>query len=101
MKVDFNFKLVDRKGNPIKDGDSELFANELLATILDNPTEETKDPFKLLKVNKLINELYKSGKVDIDSEDAIMIKKAVSSFPVKIVISAQIIEAIEDLKKNK
>lgn len=99
MKFDLKFALKDRQGKEVKDGDGVLMANELLATILDNPTEETKDPFKLLKVDKIIRDLFESGKIEVDSEDVSMIKKSIASFPIKVVLSAQLIEYLNKEKK--
>ena len=101
VKLNLNFKITDRKGTPIKDSDSELMANEVVAAILENPTEDImKDPLKLLKRNKLVKGLYDGKIPQVESQEVESIEKAVSGSYLKLFISAQILEKIEELKEK-
>lgn len=94
-KFDFNFDIVDRKGNVIKEGEESLKAGELLAAVLENPTEDImKDPIKLLKRNKLVKALYDGKAINIEDEEVDSIKGAVAGSYLKLFISAQIIEKL-------
>lgn len=66
--LNFNFKLKDLSGKDIKDYDVKENVANLLAGA------STKKPVKMMEIARKI---HKTGKVELTSEDAVLVEQAI------------------------
>lgn len=94
MKVNFDAKILDLKGNPLKDGTADLTLSDvtcaaLIAVLQD---DQNADSNKKMKLFRLAQTATKGGEQEVPAEDVVLLKERVSKM-----YSALIVGRVFDL----
>lgn len=104
MKIKTSHKFTNLKGEVIyRDTEKKeaLALGEALAEIVIAPRKDKKG-FRPLKGLELARKLYNDKEVEIDKADLIQLKEAVEDNQSYVpLITAQILEVLEELKEDK
>lgn len=95
MKVDFNSKILNLKGEPVKDGkeNEEVILKDICVNSLlfDKPATQGERPQtgkdKLIKYN-LAQKIFVGGEVEVTAEEITLMKKAIGELYTTLIVGS-------------
>jgi len=94
MKINFKTKIVDLKGNVIKEGLEELTVGNICANALVAYTEDKMEAKSKIENWELAQKIIKEKEVELTPEEIVLIKKVVNRHYGTLVV-AQVFRALK------
>ena len=94
MKINFKTKIVDLKGNVIKEGLEELTVGNICANALVAYTEDKMEAKSKIENWELAQKIIKEKEVELTPEEIVLIKKVVNEHYGTLVV-AQVFRALK------